>query len=87
MSAEGLPPVLAPDDEDSGMPSMSILEHLEELRSRILKTLYGFGAVFVICVYESDRLFSIIMVPGLDAMKKTGIPNAQFVATSVMEQF
>lgn len=69
------------------MLRMSILEHLDELRARIIRTLYGFGVVFLICVYESDRLFNIIMVPGWAAMKATGIVGAGFVATSVMENF
>ncbi len=53
------------------MPRMSILEHLEELRSRILKALYGFGVIFLVCVFESDRLFNLIMAPGWAAMQAT----------------
>jgi len=69
------------------MPRMSLMEHFEELRSRIIKALCGFGVVFLICVYESDALFNIIMTPGRAAMKATGIEGAQFVVTSVMENF
>ncbi len=72
---------------DEDMVSMSLLEHLEDLRSRILKALYGFGAVFVVCLLLADRLFEIVMAPGWDAMHRTGIPNAGFVAISLMEQF
>jgi sec-independent protein translocase protein TatC len=69
------------------MPRMSILEHLEELRSRILKAMYGFGAVFLLCLLKSDKLFNIVMAPGRDAMQRTGIPGANFVAITLMEQF
>ena len=60
------------------MLRMSILEHLEELRARIIKALYGFGAIFLVCLYESDRLFDIVMAPGWEAMRRTGIRRRGF---------
>ena len=38
-------PLLDPDDD--GMLSMSILEHLEELRTRIIRALIGFGVAYL----------------------------------------
>jgi sec-independent protein translocase protein TatC len=70
-----------------GMAPMSFLEHLEELRARILKALYGFGAIFGLCIIFSNPLFRIIERPGLIALKHTGNPEAHFVAIDVMEQF
>jgi sec-independent protein translocase protein TatC len=86
------PPPPPPDDdeedpEEGGMLRMSFLEHLEELRSRIIKALYGFGAVFLVCVVFSNDLFRIIKAPGDAAMKATGIPGAGFIAIDPMEQF
>jgi sec-independent protein translocase protein TatC len=86
------PPPPPPDDdedggEEGGMLRMSFLEHLEELRSRILRALYGFGVVFLICVFFSDQLFNVIMTPGRAAMKATGIAGAGFIAIDPMEQF
>ena len=72
---------------DDGLLRMSFMEHLEELRARILKALWGFGAIFLLCVLFSYRLFNIIQRPGLIALKNTGIPNAHFVQTNVMESF
>src|SRR5271167_4116182 len=54
-------PAPPPDDDDDidpderGMLRMSFLEHLEELRSRIINALYGFGLVFLICVIFSEK--------------------------------
>lgn len=79
--------VLLPEEEDAGMLRMSLVEHLEELRSRILKALYGLGVVFVGCLIESEKLFNIAMAPGWEALRRTGIPGADFVALGVMEQF
>ena len=39
-------PLLDPDDD--GMLRMSILEHLEELRSRIIRALMGFGVAYLV---------------------------------------
>src|SRR5262252_2472571 len=44
------PPPEDGDDEEEGMLRMSFMEHLEELRSRIIKALYGFGLIFLVCV-------------------------------------
>jgi sec-independent protein translocase protein TatC len=79
--------LLPPEQEEEGMLRMSLMEHLGELRSRIIKMLYGFGVVFLVCVYESDKLFDIVMAPGWDAMRRTGISGANFVAIGLMEQF
>jgi sec-independent protein translocase protein TatC len=73
--------------KDDGLLRMSILDHLEELRARIIKALYGFGAIFVACAFASDKLFEIVMAPGRDAMRRTGIPGADFVALNLMEKF
>jgi|SRR5579863_2327885 len=86
------PPPPPPDDdeedgEDGGMLRMSFLEHLEELRSRIIKALYGFGVVFLGCVIFSNDLFRIIKAPGDAAMKATGIPGAGFISIDPMENF
>src|SRR3984885_2824112 len=87
------PPPPPPDDDDEddgeehGMLRMSFLEHLEELRSRIIKALYGFGVVFLACVFFSNDLFRIIKAPGDAAMKATGIPGAGFISIDPMENF
>src|SRR5579862_6845922 len=42
------PPPLSPEErEEEGMLRMSFMEHLEELRNRIIKALYGLAAAFV----------------------------------------
>ena len=75
------------DDEESGMLRMSFLEHLEELRTRIIRALYGFGLIFLVCIVFSNQLWAIILAPGKAAMAATGIPNAGFIAIDPMEQF
>ena len=71
-------------DED-GLLRMSFLEHLEELRSRILRALAGFGLVFLACIVFSDRLWLIVQAPAVDAFRKLGSGN--LVGINAMEQF
>ena len=78
--------IFSSSDED-GMLRMSFLDHLEELRSRIVKALCGFGAIFCICLIFSPQLFDIVLAPGLKALHSTGIPGAEFIAIDVVEQF
>jgi sec-independent protein translocase protein TatC len=77
--------VFRPDDD--GMLRMSFLEHFEELRTRIIQALIGFGAIFSICLIFSPQLFDIVLAPGLRALHTTGIPGAEFIAIDVVEQF
>src|SRR5215471_3252134 len=81
------PPEDNEGDEEEGMLRMSFMEHLEELRSRIIKALYGFGLIFLVCVIFSNYLFKIVERPGLIALKNTGNPKAGFIAIDPMEQF
>jgi sec-independent protein translocase protein TatC len=74
-------------DSDDGMLRMPLMGHLEELRARIIRALYGFGAIFVLCLFYSEKLFNIAMAPGRAALQRTGIPGAEFVALTVMEKF
>lgn len=75
------------DLEEESMLRMSILDHLEELRNSILKALWGFGVVFVLCTIFSNQLFDVIEAPGLRALKATGIAGAEIIAIDPTEQF
>jgi sec-independent protein translocase protein TatC len=85
------PPPPADDDDDDGeeggMLRMSFMEHLEELRTRIIRALLGFGVIFLLCVIFAYQLFDIVERPGLIALKNTGDPKAQLVAIDVLENF
>jgi sec-independent protein translocase protein TatC len=74
-----------PGDDDEGMLRMSFLEHLEELRSRLIKMLIGFGVIFLACMAAAQPLWKVVQSPAADALK--GIGTGQLVAIGVMEQF
>jgi sec-independent protein translocase protein TatC len=47
---------------------MSFMEHLEELRARILKALVGVGVAFVVCLLVADPLRRIVSAPAIIAL-------------------
>jgi len=62
-------------DED-GMLRMSFLEHLEELRLRLLLSLAGVGVAFVLCLLFANQLWLVISEPAVQALRRIGAdPN------------
>ena len=59
-----------PDEE--GMLRMSFMEHLEELRKRILRMLAGIGIAFLLSLTFTSELWNIISDPAVDALKRIG---------------
>jgi sec-independent protein translocase protein TatC len=74
-----------PDTDEDGMLRMSFLEHLEELRSRLIKMLAGFGVIFLGCMLAAHPLWEIVQAPAADALR--GLHQGKLVAIGVMEQF
>jgi sec-independent protein translocase protein TatC len=66
---------------------MSFLEHLEELRSRIIKALIGVGVAFVVSLAFAGPLWKIIAAPAVEALRNLGINPPELVAITPMEQF
>jgi sec-independent protein translocase protein TatC len=67
------------------LPRMSFLEHLEELRTRLIRALLGFGVIFLACLAFSDRLWLIVQAPAVEAFRKLG--TGGLVGINAMEQF
>ena len=83
------PPVVEDEDEDpdeGGMLRMSFLEHLEELRFRIVRMLLGVGVAFVLSLIFTEKLWDIIQEPAAAALKALGVRN-KLVVTSPTEPF
>jgi sec-independent protein translocase protein TatC len=89
-----IPPASSPkgDDEDDeyedgAMLRMTFLEHLEEMRSRIISALYGFGVSFLLCIIFANQLWEIVSAPAFDALKKIGANPPVLVINEPMEGF
>src|ERR1051326_7399345 len=74
------------DGDDDGMLRMSFLEHLEELRSRIIRALMGIAVAFVASLAFTKPLWNFIKAPAAEALKALGYPQ-NLVAIDPMEQF
>src|SRR5439155_19411618 len=73
-AASSLPLGGGSQDTDE-MPSMSFLEHLEELRRRIIYSLLGVGVGFFACWYYADRIFSLMQRPIMEALARNHMPE------------
>jgi sec-independent protein translocase protein TatC len=85
------PPPKPPDDEEDGeeggMLRMSFLEHLEELRTRIIRMLMGVGIAFVGSLWFCDKLWLFVQRPAEAALRKLGMNPPNLVAIDPMDQF
>lgn len=81
------PPTTSEGDEEDGMLRMSFMEHLEELRSRIIKSLWGLAIAFLLCVICSPWLWTIISDPAIDALKHLHVNPPRLAITAPMEGF
>jgi len=72
--------------EEEKMPFTS---HLDELRSRLMKSLVAIGIGFVACYFFKERLFSFLLLPLADIMPEgstmifTSLPEAFFTYLKV----
>src|SRR3954465_12673820 len=66
-SKSGISPYASHDDdeelEDASDGKMSFLEHLDELRKRLIWSIGALGAGFLVALYFIDAIFGFIMRP------------------------
>ncbi|MCL5744197.1 MAG: twin-arginine translocase subunit TatC [Acidobacteria bacterium] len=68
------------DDDEEGMVRMSFLEHLEELRKRLILALAGIGVSFALSLLFANQIWKWISAPAIEALKNTGAdPNLVFL--------
>lgn len=81
------PPDEAGDEEEEGMARMSFLEHLEELRKRILLALAGVGVAFFGSLIFSNQLWSVVEQPAITALKNLHVNPPTLKLISPMDTF
>src|SRR5260370_29873277 len=69
------------------MLRMSFLEHLEELRSRLIRMLMGVGVAFFGSMWFSSNLWEFVQKPAELALKHLGVKPSTLVAIDPMDQF
>ena len=68
---------------------MSFLDHLEELRSRLIRAVIAIFAIFLVCLIFAERVFSLLAAPLTKLLPKgsslvfTGLPDPFFIYLKV----
>ncbi|MBM4108258.1 MAG: preprotein translocase subunit TatC [Phycisphaerae bacterium] len=66
--------------------SMSLGEHLDELRHRLILALWGIGPLLAISLVFGRQLLELLMEPARTALRAEGLPSS-LQATGVLETF
>ena len=62
------------------MPAMSFLEHLEELRRRLIYSIVAVGVAFCFCWAYAERIYDLVQRPVIEALQKNGVtPKLTFL--------
>lgn len=70
--------------EDSSAP---LIEHLAELRTRLIRSILGFVVAFVICFVFGKYILDFLLVPIEQTMRNLGDPNPVMQYTAPQEYF
>jgi sec-independent protein translocase protein TatC len=63
------------DNEKESMPTMGFLDHLEELRKRIIYCILFVAAGFFICWGYADRIYGVMQRPIMMALRNHHLPE------------
>lgn len=75
------------DEEEKGMLRMSFMEHLEELRSRILRAVLGILVAFIVSLSFASPLWRLVSEPAINALKHLGVNPPKLTIITPMEGF
>ena len=71
-------------DRDIDATKAPLMDHLIELRSRLIRALVAFVLAFIVCFYFSRAIYNILTQPYVSVV---GAENAKLIATHFLEQF
>ena len=60
------------------------MDHLIELRSRLIKALLAFGIMFAICFFFARHIYNVLVWPFVWV---AGVENSKFIYTALLEYF
>ncbi len=73
-----------PLDDEVEASKAPLMEHLIELRSRLIKAVAAFMAAFLVCFFFSRQIYEVLTYP---FVRIVGAQNAELIATHFLEQF
>lgn len=63
------------EDEKNSMPTMGFLDHLEELRKRIVYSVISVAVGTALCWTYRERIYGVMQKPIMDALRSQGLPE------------
>ena len=75
------------DEEEDGMVRMSFLDHLEELRHRLLMVVYGLVGAFCITIWFANEMWKVVSDPAVTALKHLNVHPPNLILISPMDSF
>jgi len=75
---------MSKDDDEIEASKAPLLDHLIELRSRLIKALIGFGIAFIFCFFFAKQIYNILVWPFVWV---AGAGNSKFIYTALLEYF
>jgi len=70
--------------EDIEASKAPLMEHLIELRSRLIKAVLGFGVAFILCFVFAKQIYNVLVWPFVWV---AGADNSKFIYTALLEYF
>jgi sec-independent protein translocase protein TatC len=70
--------------EDIESTKAPLMEHLVELRSRLIKAIMAFGIMFALCFFFAKSIYNILVWPFVWVV---GPENSKFIYTALLEYF
>jgi sec-independent protein translocase protein TatC len=70
--------------EDIEATKAPLMEHLIELRSRLIKALLAFGVMFLLCFFFAKQIYNVLVWPFVWVV---GPENSKFIYTALLEYF
>src|ERR1700748_3229231 len=70
-------------DDDIEASKAPLMDHLIELRSRLIKALLGFGVAFIFCFFFAKQIFNILVWPYVWVAG----PESKLIYTALLEYF
>jgi sec-independent protein translocase protein TatC len=71
-------------DDDIEASKAPLMDHLIELRSRLIKALLGFGVAFILCFFIAKQIYNWLVWPFVWV---AGPENSKFIYTALLEYF
>ena len=66
---------------------MPLLDHLIELRTRLIWSMAAFGLCFAVSYYFSDKIYYLLAQPLAQALRDAGNPDPKLIYTQLYEAF